>query len=77
MEYTQWLKVPQIVEVFRYLPTGSFYTKLMLLCKRIAFDLHLQRYMCKRHLGVVDDFGLESEYHPSENNPLLQYGTLE
>ena len=69
------IKVPQIVEVFKFLPTGIFYTKLILLCKRVAFDIHLQRYMCKRHLGVIDDFELEKEYRPESNQ--LQYDSLD
>lgn len=69
------IKVPQIVEVFKFLPTGLFYTKFILLCKRVALDIHLQRYMCKRHLGVVDDFDLEREYWPQNNQ--LQYDSLD
>ena len=69
------IKVPQVVEIFKFLPTGIFYTKLILLCKRVAFDIHLQRYMCKRHLGVVDDFELEREYLPQGCK--LQYDSLD
>jgi hypothetical protein len=31
--------------------------------------------MCKRHLGVIDDFELEQEYRPESNQ--LQYDSLD
>ena len=58
------LSITIIVEIIRYLPTADFFKKHIFICKRIAQDIYLKRFMCKRHLGIIDDFGLEIKYHP-------------
>ncbi len=58
------MQVPVIVEIFKYLPTGDFFNKHVYLCKRVAKDFHLSKYMCRRHLGIIEDQEHELYYLP-------------
>lgn len=69
------MHTPVIVEIIKFLPTGHFFQKHIFLCKRIARDVHLKRYMCKRHLGIIEDKEQEQSYHPQAS--LSQYESVD
>lgn len=68
------LSIPVIVEILKFLSTGHFFNKHVYLCKRVAKDFHLSKYMCRRHLGIVEDQEHELDYLPQASHD--QYSSL-